>query len=775
MTTHTKLLSALAVAAVAALAWWAAAGSGPQDLPPTAKQVANHREVPFTREERVAVQLTDPERTADRPVPRPGYATAVQLSGRVTDAYNGRGIAGATVQVNGVGSQTTTDEDGSYVLPFDLPEWAVWLTADHDDYTAANHQLINNQVPTDGAATVDFELAPRTEAAGVTGRLIEASGAGVPGVEVLLSRIHTARLDTARSQPFLSAESGTDGRFVIADIPPGTYTLFAISPEHRDYQRLGIELPRSSRSDLGSIELEPFPWAALVGSVLDVDGDPVNGMEVEVYQGAMRPSVHTDESGAYRIDRILPGSWTVRFTEPNVRLRAEKLEFPHGAEVRHDLVLQSGDHFLGGQVLVDGEPAAGLEVHCEPGDVDHSATWRRWIATTDDEGRFYIEGLETGPVTLWFSRDLPWITYGAPDVDLDRNDHRFEFDTHLRPVTIVGTVRSMDGTPLGAVTVAPTLPLSPAARAVTGTDGTFRIDVQATTDASFNIHARCPGYLPLASTLYYQDANSDGVIEADFTMLPAWNVGTVVGSVTDAQGHPVSQVSVFADSGYGRRWSGLSDSHGIYHLEGVAAGELKIRFLHRSYQDLQATHELAAGQELAVEAQLELLQKFPRTIEVIDASGAPVVDVEVEAWDPRAGYIAGHRTNQYGLATLEDLPSGPVSITVEVEAHLRHKLDHEIEGPLTTPLRMRLTSGGASIRGVILKDDGGPMAEGEISVISTLKDAVRIDHFTNADKEGRFRFDGLPLGEYQLELWTTKGLQTFTVQAGGPDVVLQIK
>lgn len=771
------LLVVIAVACAAALAWWSTGAPEPGALRPTTtlEPVQYGKSAPSPDEPRVAFGREEAETVAERPSSRPQHAIAVHLSGRVTHAHGGSPIAGATVRVHESGAEATTSETGHYALAFDLSDRAVWLSADHEDYTAANHQLQNSCVPPGGATTVDFELAPASSAATLRGRFLEPNGRSVPGVEVLLSPIQTARLDTARARPFLTVESSADGHFVIAEIPAGTHTLFALPDEHRDYQRLGIELPAGSTSDLGTIELQPFPWASLEGKVQTAAGVPKHNVLVEVSQGLTRLTAHTDVRGNYRIERIRPGSWHVSFTEPNVYLRVDPVEFPDGADLRRDLLLPSGAHFVGGQVLVAGEPAAGFEVSCEPTVPDSPASWESWIATTDHQGRFRIDNLAGGPVRLSFTREVPWLLYDSDDVQIDRDDHRFDFDTHRRPVTITGTVRSMDGAPVAGAAVAPAVPLTLDGRAVSATDGGYRVDVQATTDASFSLHARHPGYLPQTLVLTWRAANGEGVIEADFVLQGEWNTGTVSGTITDTQGHRISQVSVLGQGEDGGLWSCQSDSHGFYRLSHVSAGELRLQFRHRGYQPLQATHQLAAGQDLAVDVQLDLLDRFSRTVQVFDSAGAPLPGVEVETWHPNGAYISGGRTDERGVAAVDGLPQGPVDITVDAAGHLRHKLVHDVDGPMTTPLPLRLTSGAGTIRGRALEKDGTPLASTEVSLASTIDNPVGIDHFVLTDLEGRFLFNGLPPGEYELAIWTLVGQDSRTARTDGPEVQLQIR
>ena len=116
-----------------------------------------------------------------------------------------------------------------------------------------------------------------------------------------------------------TATSDQDGHFKIDDIRPGRYRIFVertgfqeVDEKNRRLEGLVVSL--DAGQDLKDQTLHMLAAAALVGRVLDEDGDPMSNVEVSVLRrkpNAFEPvgSAHTNDLGEYRVGGLLPGKY----------------------------------------------------------------------------------------------------------------------------------------------------------------------------------------------------------------------------------------------------------------------------------------------------------------------------------------------------------------------------------------------------------------------------------------------------------------------------------
>jgi hypothetical protein len=174
--------------------------------------------------------------------------------------------------------------------------------------------------------------APHAHAAGVTirGRII-AADTGQPLRRAKIIIAPGERGDPASNR---TATTDADGRYTIADVPAGTYTLSVFRSGYLPLQygqRRPLETPRLLDSGSASIDHADFAlqrMAVISGKIIDERGEPAAGVLVlamrSVYmngrrQLAAQPSaagfnVRTDDSGRYRISALVPGLYVLMAT-----------------------------------------------------------------------------------------------------------------------------------------------------------------------------------------------------------------------------------------------------------------------------------------------------------------------------------------------------------------------------------------------------------------------------------------------------------------------------
>ena len=268
---------------------------------------------------------------------------------------------------------------------------------------------------------------PPTDTATVSGRVTERdSGRPLPRIVVSLEAPPSVRLE---------AVTDGDGRYTIARVPPGAYTLSAApEPHHSTFlpMRFGEPTPVAylGTGTKANIELKPAEsrtgadfalWRGLAieGRVVDPWDQPMTNVDVRVSRadgarGGLGGGV-TNDAGRYRLYGLLPGRYRVcaeyndngGVTEPGgLRLVTTCHMSALSAAEGSDVVLQSADasgidirvqrvgtYTVEGTVSDGaGAPVRGAWVAATraAGDPASSRT------TTDAAGQFLLKGLLAG-------------------------------------------------------------------------------------------------------------------------------------------------------------------------------------------------------------------------------------------------------------------------------------------------------------------------------------------------------------------------------------------
>ena len=125
----------------------------------------------------------------------------------------------------------------------------------------------------------------------------------------------------------LATFTGPDGRFQISGVAQGQTFLTAEKPGFFDEQALhpGSYTPQNTAVNVGpgtnEFRLQLTPEAKIRGRVLDPDGEPIEGLQLqlvtrEISEGRkqLQPGMmaNTDENGSYRIEGLTPGQYFLR-------------------------------------------------------------------------------------------------------------------------------------------------------------------------------------------------------------------------------------------------------------------------------------------------------------------------------------------------------------------------------------------------------------------------------------------------------------------------------
>jgi|GEM_PF-2404860 len=604
---------------------------------------------------------------------------AAELVGIVSDADDGRPVAGARVDVFTPGLDglpgvppATSDAEGRYVVRLDVgPGEVLDVRASRPAYAD-----VRLRFPYDdrgrGSARCDFRLG--RGAAEVWGRVVDAAGVGVVGVEVLF----------ATSPGGLVAPgvvSSDDGRFALVSpswFAPGTRaTILA-----RSRQGIGAATVRI-RAHAGGpgapVEIVLSGAGTVRGRVTDAEGRPAPGASVQlrldvvgvqrqaVAEGRRASDVRTLEGlqdrrfagalvtttaddGRFALTSVPVGVYHVSAERGELLARSTvPVRVDAGAIAILELVLEAGASISGEVVGVDGVPIPGATVWLQAGPDAPSGTPSA-DARTGPDGRFELRHVAVGPT---FTVHATAVTFGS---DNRRGVRAGAAGLALRLArrgSIEGQVLADGRPPSGAFTVwvrrleveearaesgAPRSgrPRSgPPARAheVVAPDGRFA--VRELIRGTYVVTATAPDGLVTATPV--EVAVADGVASSPVT-IDLRSGATLRGEVRRRDGVPAAGAVVVASpatAGHGAlSRAAVTGDDGGFVLEGLEGGAFAVRVEGDGLVAFTEGVDLVAGETRVVrwvEREAGRLR-----VAVVDAEGRPVGGARVMLVD-RAG------------------------------------------------------------------------------------------------------------------------------------------
>ncbi|HEX9562482.1 MAG TPA: carboxypeptidase regulatory-like domain-containing protein [Gemmatimonadaceae bacterium] len=215
------------------------------------------------------------------------------LSGTVTDAASGAPIAGASVTTQPATTTAITNSQGAFTIS-GVPAGSYNVTASHAGYSPGS---ANGVVGPGQAVTVNIALAP---VPGTISGVITNASNGAPIAGATVSTV----------PPTATVTTNAQGSYTIPNVPPGTYTVNATSAGFNPNSAPAAVT--SSQVATTDIALTPLP-GGIMGVVTDAsNGAPIAGATVTTVPATS--SVTTNAQGAYTIQNVPPGTYTVTAT-----------------------------------------------------------------------------------------------------------------------------------------------------------------------------------------------------------------------------------------------------------------------------------------------------------------------------------------------------------------------------------------------------------------------------------------------------------------------------
>ena len=604
-----------------------------------------------------------------------------------------------------------------------------------------------------------------------------------------------------------------DGSFEL-ELPEGT------SRAHLALQGRFLFLERTLEVDLArkrEVQLTPRVGARITGTIALPEGtalSALSGVEVElnpVLRGPMmmnadalaRRSVKP-KGAAFELCAVpVDPSWKLQLASEAFAFVEKPVENLRGGETRElALVLEPGGTLRGVVRTPGGENCAEAEVSAASagdwfGVDDHEVRSTK----SDSNGIFELPHVPAGKLKLLARRD-GFLSSPKVDVELPAGRVTEGLVLVLREgASVAGLLRWSDASPAAGIDVRANFDLSQAGglsglNALEGAEGEARTDEQG----HFEIRGLGKGPFTLRASAKPKDAaqgeekhsaRADGVAPNTRDVALVLRAGARIrGHVLDDAGQPVTKFRVklqhegkgmFAGLGQDSEERGVEDPAGKFAIGGLSEGGWKLWVSAENFA-LSEPRSLTLP-EAPETPEIEIvLQRASRVSgRVLSAAGeaVPGADVRLDSggpdWQRRLSGAPPDpetQSDETGSFRLEGLRPGRASLVASARDAARSEpvAIELVAGEEQKDVVLRLRTGG-SISGEVYDESGKPLAGLTVQATELAQFST---HMQNTDGEGRFRFEHLEPGNYQVVAFSAKGLDKLGTDAGS-DFMSQMK
>ncbi len=610
------------------------------------------------------------------------------------------------------------------------------------------------------------------------------------GIEVRLSSVQ--RGIVGRGRTVRTTETTSDGTFEFRAIPlPALYEL-QLRPEHLAGLSLdleGLEVGRETE-----LELSLGEGASVAGRVVDEAGEGIAGASVAAVVSAPmgrsdwgEREVRTGVNGSFLLEHLPARSLALRADHEG--LLQSSVHHVTAREGRREtglvITLERGGTIAGALLWPDGRPAVDRQVLVEFDTANRFGGITRRLganrgargsAHTDDEGRFEVVGLGSGPFCVTArvdpgsegdpkgldDRGLRW-SARLEDVPAGKLDLRLTLAAH---VPVRGRVIDLAGEPvrefrLHSVQLMQT-GIGPMAR-------DQRIHDFADEEGNFVLGGLEEGLWDLyaiaddfgASGPFRLDLPSEQESEIEFRLAPA---ATVTGTVLTVDGSPIGGAVIRADEG-GPEWmadaSGgpprpttTSREDGRFELGGLTPGEVQLYARAEGFtRGPAAMVELEPG-EAATEVELFVRAGGTLSGEIFGPGGRPVSEAMVQLVSTSNFEIVHTQSDEAGSFRSEHLDPGTWQVLVmptqdrmeelvtgnrrnEVLDEIKIELVEIVEGESVHVVFGAPPENPVRITGRLLQA-GEPVSDAVVALVREGEGVIQRLRRTSSDREGRF-------------------------------------
>ncbi|MCB9748753.1 MAG: carboxypeptidase regulatory-like domain-containing protein [Myxococcales bacterium] len=656
----------------------------------------------------------------------------------------------------------------------------------------------------------DDVLAARRAA--LSGTVRDPDGAPIAGAQVCASPKSRTLLRNELRDPFCATSDG-EGHYRIDGLFPVEHSVQATAPtfipaghKHGEgqHERYSVHLVAGNERAGVDIELKPG-GVEISGVVRDLSGGELEGALVTADGGFTR----SGEDGRFSM-WVEPGvAWV------NASADGYASETSRGAAPGHDFeLLLTPESVLVGKVVLAGTqtPVAGVSV-----DSDSWAARMSWgygpETMTDQDGNFRIERLEPGSYKpTAFSDEHYGIAPAEVHLGLGQTSEPVIIEVHPA-FTVAGRIIIDEGEGCDQGNASLNDPKTKRSfRARTERDGSVKL--HGVLPGTYNVEISCGGYVPEER---YEpltvEAPSDG---------HEWTVHsgrTIRGVVLTARGEPADKMYVRASmktdvndprARQTSSWRRDTEDDGTFAIYGLKPGTYELQVSgERPGTEKPVEVALPEGRDLDG-VTIELPGSGTVTGRVVDERGQPVGDVQVDLSSKERGggvrFVFGTsststRAADDGTFELEFVQPGSYRATASQNwtSTLRSPgtSDDDVQGVElsvvdgeTTDVELRVEAKGASIRGRVVDEGGGPVPDAFISATRESDSATKTEGSNIrssrwgdwdrrpvlTDHDGGFVLEDLTVGSYTVRARRKGGGEGFVegVETGG-DVVVALQ
>ncbi|QDU68982.1 carboxypeptidase-like regulatory domain-containing protein [Engelhardtia mirabilis] len=599
------------------------------------------------------------------------------------------------------GSETESDEDGTFSLE-GLKGRAFVIDArvelDADDARVAKLGGRHFWAHIEGCRPSD-DMELRLQVASVlSGRVVDAAARPVTEFSIVAEQPSSSPL-VRNGPPQRFWFEHDDGRFEIAELSDGLWSLRASAPGFAISEAVEVTLP-----DSAGVQISLVDGVIVSGRVATPRGDGVGGAVVTLDRNWIDAIVQLDsrqatslEDGSFELRDQAPGELALVAKHPDwADSETITVGLPQSGRLDGvELVLRQGGRITGVVYDEDGQPAPGAQVICQ-----NPQTFEPMLAPADDNGRFGFGPLKPGTYQVVSMGNLTELAEGGGDssplsllsdmkvamVDVvDGETVEVELGVPpSNPVEVSGRVTSA-GEPVttGAIQfIQESKGMDSLKFAEIGADGRYEVTLNEPGDYLVTIQPHRQGGMSLRqNNIEYRKLVPEGPeCRIDLTLPDS----SISGRVTDQDGEPLDGVIVNSTRQegviYGMAFGGgfsttTTDEDGRYELTHMRPGRYQV------------------------------------------TAGGTFFGMQLSS-----GQVRG-RINRADLV-------------IEADQHLEG-IDFELGPPIT-------------VTGTVRSTNGEPVAAATIFVRDAAGNPIERFSMILTDASGRFRFEGLAPGEYSF-------------------------